>query len=304
MLSSTREALAGALWTPTFELVPLKNAMDQARFLPPGARVAVTASPTKPIESTVTLAERLEAAGFRAVPHLSARMIRDHAHLRELAARLKGAGIDRAFVVGGDPKQHGAFPDGLSLLRALEETAPHIVELGIPCYPQGHPFITDDVLLQSLREKAACASYMTTQLCFEPEAIISWLAARRAEGISVPVHVGIPGAPDPHRLLAIGARIGVADTHRFLTKNLRFVARLVRSGVYYRPDGLLEALAPQLADARAGVVGLHLFTFNAVEATEAWRRRYLARIGIAPPIHEAVVHMRARESPRVPSDVP
>ena len=48
-------ALARVLQAPTFELVPLKNALDQAAFLPAGATVSVTASPAKGIESTVAL---------------------------------------------------------------------------------------------------------------------------------------------------------------------------------------------------------------------------------------------------------
>ncbi|MFL5668748.1 MAG: methylenetetrahydrofolate reductase, partial [Chloroflexota bacterium] len=54
-------ALAGILRAPTFELVPLKNALDQADFLPAGATVSVTASPAKGIEATVVLCEQLQA---------------------------------------------------------------------------------------------------------------------------------------------------------------------------------------------------------------------------------------------------
>jgi len=273
-----REALAGVLAHPTFELVPLRNAADQAAFLPPGATVTVTSSPAKGIEATVALCEQLQAGGFRAVPHLSARQVRDRAHLTELIAWLEGAGVDRAFVVGGDAKDPGEFADGLSLLRAMAEIGHPLREIGIPCYPQGHAFIADRLLLDALRDKARYASYMTTQLCFDPGAIATWLAARRAEGIALPAHVGIPGVAEPHKLLAISARIGVADTHRFLTKNIRFVARLMRSGGFYRPDGLLEGLAPHIADPAARIVDLHLYTFNAVEATEKWRRSMLERL--------------------------
>ena len=118
-----------------------------------------------------------------------------------------------------------------------------LAEIGIPCYPQGHAFIPDAPLAEALAAKAEFASYMTTQLCFDPAAIGAWIAARRAEGLLLPVHIGLPGVAEPHKLLAITARIGVADTHRFLTKNARFVARLIRSGGFYRPDGLLEGLA-------------------------------------------------------------
>jgi methylenetetrahydrofolate reductase (NADPH) len=187
--------------------------------------------------------------------------------------------VDRAFVVGGDAKEPGAYEDGLTLLREMAEIGHPLSEIGIPCYPQGHPFIADGALLDALRAKAAFASYMTTQLCFDPGAIAVWLAARRAEGIELPVHVGVPGVAEPQRLLAIGARIGVADTQRFLSKNLRFVARLVRSGGFYRPDALLEGLAPHLADPAARVVDLHVYTFNAVDAFETWRRRFLAKLG-------------------------
>ena len=276
-----RDALARLLRAPTFELIPLKTSMAQAAFLPPGSTVSVTASPAKGIEATVALCEQLQAAGFRAVPHLSARMVRDRAHLRDLVAWLEGAGVDRAFVVGGDAKEPGDYPDGLSLLREMADIGHPLAEIGIPAYPQGHPFIADGPILEALRAKAEFASYMTTQLCFDPGAIATWLAARRAEGITLPVHVGVPGVAEPQKLLAIAARIGVADTHRFLVKNVRFVARLVRSGGFYRPDALLAGLAPHLADPAAGIVDLHMYTFNAVEAFEAWRRDYLAKLGAA-----------------------
>ncbi len=273
-------ALAGVLRAPTFELIPLKNALDHAALLPAGSTVSVTASPAKGIEATIALCEQLQQQGFRAVPHVSARMIRDRAHLADLIAWLEGAGVDRAFVVGGDEKEPGIYPDGLALLRDMAEIGHPLGEIGIPGYPQGHAFIADAPLLEALRAKAAFASYITTQLCFDPVAIGRWVAARRAEGITLPVHVGVPGVVEPQKLMAIAARIGVADTHRFLTKNIRFVTRLVRSGGFYRPDGLLEGLAPLTADPIAAIVDLHLYTFNNVAATERWRLAYLESVAV------------------------
>jgi methylenetetrahydrofolate reductase (NADPH) len=76
-------------------------------------------------------------------------------------------------------------------------------------------------------------------------------------------------------LLNVAARIGVKDAKRFLVKNLRFVTGMARSGGFYKPTGFVEAMAPLLADPTANVTGFHLYTFNAVEATEAWRRSML-----------------------------
>jgi methylenetetrahydrofolate reductase (NADPH) len=272
-------ALGRLLEAPTFELIPLRHALDQAALLPPGATVSVTASPARGIEATVALCEQLQALGFRAVPHLSARMVRDRAHLADLVAWLEGAGVDRAFVVGGDAKEPGAYPDGLSLLREMAEIGHPLGEIGIPGYPQGHPFIADGPLLDALHAKAAFATYVTTQLCFDPGAIAAWIAARRAEGLALPIHVGVPGVAEPQKLLAIAARIGVADTHRFLVKNVRFVTRLVRSGGFYRPDGLLEGIAPLATRAEARIVDLHLYTFNAVDLTERWRTAFIDALG-------------------------
>ena len=277
-LAPAREALARALAEPTFEVLPLKSAASQIPFIPPGAWVAITASPAKGIEPTVELALRLEAAGYRAIPHLSARMIRDRAHLQAVLGRLTNAGVTRAFVVGGDSSEPGDYPDGLSLLRAIADLGTELTDVGIPCYPGGHPFISDHALLESLAVKAPFATFATTQLCFNPGVIASWVAARRSEGFALPIQIGIAGPVEAPRLLAISARLGVRDTSRFIVKNLRFVARLLRTAGHYRPDGLLDRLAPLYADPVADVRWVHLYTFNQVEATEVWRRRYLAAL--------------------------
>ena len=273
-----RAALQRVLATPTLELIPLRNVNDQVAALPRRATVSVTASPAKGIEATIELAIELEAQGFRAIPHLSARMIRDRAHLRGLLDRLAKAGIIRAFVVGGDAEEPGAYTDGLSLLRAMADLGNGPREIGIPCYPQGHASIPDAALLGALRDKTPFAAYMTTQLCFDPRAIAEFVAARRAEGNALPVKIGIPGVAEVTRLLAISTRIGVRDTGRFLSKNVRFVSQLVTSGGIYRPTGLLEKLAPLIADPAAGVADLHVYTFNQVASTEIWRREYVAAL--------------------------
>jgi methylenetetrahydrofolate reductase (NADPH) len=273
-------ALARLVAAPKFELIPLKNVGEQMAFLPGGASVTVTASPAKGIEATIELATTLQVAGFRAIPHLSARMIRDRAHLRELLARMRAAGITSAFVVGGDADQPGEFLDGLALLRAMAEADHGLREIGVPGYPQGHPDIPEPRLLQALADKAPYAHYVTTQLCFDARAIAAWIAARRASGFTLPVHLGLPGVAELHKLMLISARIGVADSRRFLAKNTRLVGRLVRPGGY-SPSGLLRELAPLMADPAVGIEGLHVYTFNQVETTEAWRQRFLASLGAA-----------------------
>lgn len=274
----TRAAVRDLLVSPRFELIPLANVEEQAACLPPGATVSITASPRKGIEATVAAGERLAALGYCPVVHLSARMIRDRAHLRDLLDRLAAAGIDRAFVVGGDATDPGDYPDGLSLLRAMAELGSPLVEVGIPGYPEGHPDIAEDRLHAALADKQPYASYLVTQLCFDPRAIEAWLRGRRAAGITLPAVIGLPGVTALRKLLAVSAGIGVADSRRFLRKNTRLVGRLVRPGGY-DPDTLLTGLAPLVVEPGLAIQGIHLYTFNQAETTEAWRRAYLAALG-------------------------
>jgi methylenetetrahydrofolate reductase (NADPH) len=276
---ASRTALLGVLEDPIFELLPLKSIADQLPHLPPGARVSVTASPAKGIDATVDWAVRLQADGFRAIPHLSARMIASRAVLAELMERARAGGLTHGFVVGGDADEPGEYLDGLSLLRAMTELGHPFTTLGCPAYPQGHPDIPDAALAGALRDKAPYVAHVTTQMDFDTGAIASWVRDRRAEGFQPDVVVGVPGVADPQKLLSIAARIGVKDAKRFLVKNLRFVTGLARSGGFYKPTGFVEDLAPLIADPSAGVSGLHLYTFNAVEATESWRQSMLVRLG-------------------------
>jgi methylenetetrahydrofolate reductase (NADPH) len=274
----SRGALTAAVTNAAFEVLPLVSVRQGAAALPAGATVTVTASPSKPLVTTLELAAWLGGEGFRPVPHLAARMVRDRAHLRELLMRIRDAGIDDVFVVGGDASEPGEFADGLSLLRTMAELDHGLSDVGVPCYPDGHAFIPEARLLEALQAKAPFATYATTQLCFDARRIARWLRERRADGLELPVVLGVPGAVEPHRLLTIAARIGVRDTRRFVAKNLGLVGRLLMSGGSLRPDRLLVELADTIADPTLGVLGLHLYTFNQVRATVAWREDFLARL--------------------------
>jgi methylenetetrahydrofolate reductase (NADPH) len=273
-------ALVAALADPIFELLPLKNLPEQIPHLPGGARVSVTASPAKGIDATLDWAVRLQGEGFRAIPHLSARMIADRATLAALLERARDGALTHAFVVGGDADEPGEYLDGLSLLTAMEELGHPFTTLGCPGYPQGHPDIPDDALEAALRDKGRFVDHVTTQMDFDVKAIGAWVQRQRAAGLEPDIVIGVPGVADPQKLLNIAARIGVKDAKRFLVKNLRFVTGLAKSGGFYKPTSFVEGVAPLLADPAARVTGFHLYTFNAVEATEAWRRSMLDSLAV------------------------
>ena len=281
MPEDQRAALKNLVAQPKFELIPLSTALEKAQALPPGAVVTVTASPSHGLEATLDLACELMALGHDAIPHLSAHMVRDRAHLESLLSRCRDCGLKRAFVVGGDAKEPGEYHDGLSLLRAIHEQGSPFTEIGVPSYPEGHADIADDVLLRVLLEKQPLANYTATQMCFNPGAITSWIGHVRSAGVTLPVHLGTPGVAELTKLMTISARIGIADSARYLNKNRSIVGHLITGS--FGPDALLEQLAPTLADEAADIRALHVFTFNQVQATVDWQRRMLEELSGGEP---------------------
>ncbi len=263
------------LWRNTeFEVLPFKSVLDQAPFLPAGAVVSVTSSPARGLAQTIRYAAGLAQRGFEVVPHLAARGVKDEAHLMDLLDSIAAAGMRRAFVVGGDNQDAGAFADALSLLRAMKRADRPMPRIGIAAYPDGHATIPDDALLQALRDKQPYASYMSTQMCFDAQAIERWVRQVRTEGITLPIHLGMPAVAPIQRLLAISAQIGVKASARYLSKHRGLLARVLRPRAY-TPARLTEQLGPLIADPSAGIEAVHFFTFNQVETCEAWRREYI-----------------------------
>jgi methylenetetrahydrofolate reductase (NADH) len=262
---------------PEFEVLPFSSVLEQVDFLPENATVTVTVSPAKGIEPTIRYAVELARRGFEVTPHLAAHSFQDRAHLAGAMATLEEAGIRRVFVIGGDAQQAGEFPDALSLIQAMEAMGEPMPAIGIAAYPDGHAFIPDDVLLQALKDKQPYASYMTTQMCFDPELISRWVRHVRDEDIMLPIRLGMPGVAPLTKLAGIAARIGVGDSVRFLAKHKGLLPALVGRG-NYAPDELVAGLEAIVADPAAGVEGLHFYTFNQFESCESWRQDFLAAI--------------------------
>lgn len=270
------EAIRRILESPRYELIPFSNALKQAAHLPEGATVSVTASPNKTLEHTLDLSVALAQRGFRAVPHLSARMTRDRHHVQRLLDRIAAEEIDEVFVIGGDADQQGEYPDAGSLLRDMDAIG-HELSVGIAAYPEGHHVFDRATARAALADKQPFADHLITQMCFDADAITEWLASTRADGIGLPAIIGIPGVGDRTKLASVALRIGVGASVRFLSKNTGLVRALVQPGGY-GADELLDDLSATLDDAEADITGVHIYTFNQVEKTERWRHAYLERL--------------------------
>ena len=117
------------LRTVRYEVLPAKATEEKVlTHVPRDVVVTVTASPVKGLEPTLDLAGRLAAHGYRVVPHVPARLLRDDLHLKEVVDRLREAGVDDVFVPAGDAdppagSYDGALPERCAMRKALPITA-------------------------------------------------------------------------------------------------------------------------------------------------------------------------------------
>lgn len=258
-----------------YEVIPTRTIEDKVlAAVPREVTVTVTASPAKGIEATVELAERLAGHGYRVVPHLSARLIRDREQLSALVRRLLAAGIADVFVPAGDADPPvGGYDAALPALIDLAALGNPFPAVGITGYPESHPSIDDDITVQAMWDKRSHAGYIVSNLCFDGGTIASWVKRVRRRGVGLPIQLGLAGPVERAKLLAMATTVGVGQSTRFLTEHGGWFARLASPG--YSPERLLARVAREVGEPAFGLAGLHVFTFNQVAETEAWRQRVL-----------------------------
>jgi methylenetetrahydrofolate reductase (NADPH) len=272
-------ALLAALERPRYEVLPLTGITDDVLAqVPREIKITVTASPTKGLEPTVRVAERLASSGYAAVPHLSARLIRDREHLEEVLLRLQSAGVSEVFVIAGDAReQAGEFSDAAGLLAAMGELRERFDEIGISGYPESHQFISDETTIKAMFLKEPMATYIVSQISFDAAVIATWVRRVRERGTLLPIWIGVPGAVDNRRLVRTSMRIGLGESARFLRAHRSWL-RAFALRRRYVPTELLDELAPSLADPANRIGGIHVYTFNELERTERWRLELVERL--------------------------
>lgn len=267
---------------PRFELMPFESFGEQMTHLPDGATITITTSPTLGLDATLEWTDKGADAGYEIVPHIAARYVRDADHLAEIVDRLADAGVTDIFVPGGDREEPiGEFESAYEMLTVLDDLDHPFEEIGITGYPEGHAFLSDETLAESMSKKEPYATYIVTQLCYDPDAVIDWVEDIREHGVELPVIIGFPGVMKYQRLLQISSKVGVGDSVRFLRKTsgvLGFIKQLVGSRGKYTPDELVEGLAPYATDPAYGLREAHIYTFNQVPDTEEWRAKRLADV--------------------------
>ena len=260
------------------EIIPVPGIEERLGALQPNSHVAVTCSPTKGVDETIELSEKLIAQGFQVIPHIAAKCVSGEKHLETIVKRLDALSIESIFVPGGDrPEPIGEFNNAYDLLKALQKSGHNIKNIGIAAHPEGHPDVNEKILMEALEKKKDLADYIVTQMCFDANILGDWLVRINQQGIHLPVWVGLPGAIERGRLLRTSLRIGVGDSLRFLRKKSQVAAELMKSSIY-NPDKLVTSISEYKDIADTNLAGYHIFCFNQIEITEKWRTETISKL--------------------------
>ncbi len=255
---------------------------DFRDLLPAGTRVYIAQVGDTPITDMVVTAARLRREGFEPMPHFPARIIRDRATLADWIARYRGeADLRQALLIGGGvTTPAGAFDNSMQLLET--GLFDGFERLHVAGHPEGNrdidPDDSDRNVMAALRWKQAFAERsdarmaIVTQFAFESAPVIAWANRLAAEGIALPIHIGIAGPAKLQTLIRFAIACGVGPSLRVLQRRARDVTRLVRP---FEPTELVTELAAHKARHPGfGIEAVHLFPLGGVRASAEWAARH------------------------------
>jgi methylenetetrahydrofolate reductase (NADPH) len=240
-----------------------------------GTAVYVAHPPGVPIDDIVELAGRVQQLGLTATPHIIARKLESRDQLERALARCHALGIHNALCVAGDiTAEKPAYDSSLEVLQTGLFKQYGFRDVGVAGHPEGSKAIGEERVEQALRGKAEFAKsagfnlYFATQFGFDPQPFIDWEAATAAKGITLPIHVGLPGPASLRQLAKFAMLCGVGASMRMLTSRTSAMANLLSTQA---PDEMVTALARHKgANPQSRFKKAHFFAFGGVVKTARW----------------------------------
>ncbi|MCB5409309.1 methylenetetrahydrofolate reductase [Pseudogemmobacter faecipullorum] len=271
--------LEGFLTGYSIEVMPrtAEKVEDFRAILPKGTRVYIAHIEGTPVEEMVATAKRIGAEGFDVMPHFPARIIKDKTTLQDWILRYKDVGVEQALLLaGGVALPHGDFATSMQLLETGAFDG--FKRLHVAGHPEGNrdidPDGSDRMVMEAARWKSAFAERtdakmaMATQFCFDAAPVIAWTDRLRAEGVHLPVHIGIAGPAKLQTLIKFAIACGVGPSLKVLQKRALDVTKLL---LPYEPGEVLAALAAhKAAHPGFGIEQVHFFPLGGIKTNAEW----------------------------------
>ena len=249
-------------------------------LLPEQTRVYIAHIEGTPIEDMVATAKRLNDDGFKVMPHFPARIIKDRATLADWIARYQGeADVRQALLLaGGVPNPHGDFDSSMQLMETGLFDEAGFERLHVAGHPEGNRDIDTDGGTKNVdaalrwkndfQSRTDAEMAIATQFAFDADPIIAWANGLAAEGITLPVHIGIAGPAKLQTLIKFAIACGVGPSLKVLQKRAMDVTKLL---LPYEPTDVLTALAGhKAANPDFNVSHVHFFPLGGIKTNANW----------------------------------
>ncbi|OWU84904.1 methylenetetrahydrofolate reductase [Oceanicola sp. 22II-s10i] len=275
-------SLDGFLSGYSIEVMPrtAEKVEDFRALLPKGTRVYIAHIDGTEIDDMVATARRIAGQGFDVMPHFPARSIADAATLADWIARYQGeAGIRQGLLLGGGiATPRGDFDNSMQLIETGLFDKAGFTHLHVAGHPEGNRDIDTDggeraVMAaakwkQDWSERTAASVAMATQFAFEAQPIIDWTERLQANGIHLPVHVGVAGPAKLQTLIKFAVACGVGPSLKVLQKRAMDVTKLV---LPYEPHDVLADLAAHKAAKPDSLIEqVHVFPLGGIKTAAQW----------------------------------
>ena len=285
---SDAEILARFVRGFSIEVMPrtAEKIADFREILPQGTRVYIAHIEGTPVDQMIGAAKRIAGEGFPVMPHFTARAIRNQQELSQLIDGYQSeAGVRQALVLaGGITKPVGKFHSSLQLLRTELFDMAGFTDLHVAGHPEGNKDIDPDggftVTDASLREKQAFARNtdarmtLATQFVFDAAPVISWSERIAADGITLPIHVGVSGPAKIQTLIKFALACGVGPSLRVLQRRAADVSKMLKP---IEPTGIARELALyKLRQTDSKISNIHVFPLGGIRIGAEWARRHAA----------------------------
>lgn len=254
----------------------VENFRDQ---LPEGTRVYIAHIDGTPIEDMVATAKRLAEDGYEVMPHFPARSIKDSATLADWIARYQGeANVKQALLLaGGNDAPVGDFADSMQLMETGLFDKAGFKHLHVAGHPEGNRDIDAkgtanvDAALRwknDFQTRTDAKMAIATQFAFEAKPIIKWADSLAADGITLPVHIGIAGPAKLQTLIRFAIACGVGPSLKVLQKRAMDVTKLL---LPYEPTEVLAELAAhKAANPEFNISHVHFFPLGGIKTNATW----------------------------------
>ena len=253
---------------------------DFRDFLPGATRVYVAHIEGTPIEDMVATAKRLAAEGYDVMPHFPARIIKDEATLRNWIAMYQGeADVEQALILaGGVTTPHGDYHSSMQLLESGAFGDAGFKRLHVAGHPEGNKDIDPDGAMtnvdaalrwkQAFSDTSDAKMAIATQFCFEAKPVIDWANDLAANGITLPIHIGVAGPAKLQTLIKFSIACGVGASLRVLQRRAKDLTKLL---LPFSPNEFLAELATHKAqNPQLKISHVHFFPLGGIKTNAKW----------------------------------